>query len=106
MLALISLIVTILVLPLATDSIYGQIKKQYDYWIYSENLSSAKFISSNIYSTMLIHVDEEGIFWADCYMEKPDMSYDGSIIRSLSLKWKKLDGDGGNGKFVVPYTNE
>ena len=53
-----------------------------------------------------LHVDEEGIFWADCYMEKPDMSYDGSIIRSLSLKWKKLDGDGGTGKFVVPYTNE
>lgn len=59
--------------------------------------------SSEIYSATL-SVNEEGVFWADCYMEEPDMSYDGSIIRSLSLKWKKLEKDGGNGKFAVCYT--
>ncbi len=61
--------------------------------------------SSEILSATL-HIDEEGVFWADCDMEKPDMSYDGSIIRSLSLKWKKLEKDEVNGKFVVPYTNK
>ena len=55
-------------------------------------------------SSATLHIDEEGVFWADCYMERPDMSYDGSIIRSLSLKWKKLEDGGGNRKVAVPYT--
>ena len=38
-----------------------------------------------------LRVDEDGVFWADEYMEEPDMSYEGSIIRALSLKWKKLE---------------
>jgi hypothetical protein len=38
-------------------------------------------------------VDEKGVFWADTYMETPDMSYEGSIIRALSLKWRKLEDD-------------
>ncbi len=46
--------------------------------------------SSEILSATL-HVDEDGVFWADEYMEKPDMSYEGCIIRALSVKWKKLD---------------
>ena len=37
-----------------------------------------------------LEVNDDGVFWADTYMEKPDMSYEGSIIRSLSLKWRKL----------------
>lgn len=45
--------------------------------------------SSEIYSATL-WVDEDGVFWADERMEKPDMSYEGSIIRALSLKWRKL----------------
>ena len=46
--------------------------------------------TNEIYSATL-HVDENGVFWADEYLEKPDMSFEGSIIRALSLKWKKLD---------------
>ncbi len=61
--------------------------------------------SSEILSATL-YVDEEGVFWADNYMEKPDIKYDGSIIRALSLKWKKLEGVEGNGKFAVPYTSK
>ncbi len=61
--------------------------------------------SSDILSATL-YVDEAGVFWADSYMENPDLSYDGSVIRSLSLKWKKLEEDVGNGKFAVPYTNK
>ena len=34
-------------------------------------------------------VDDSGIFWADDDLEKPDYSYEGSIIQSLSLKWRK-----------------
>ena len=53
-----------------------------------------------------LYVDEEGVFWADNYMEKPDITYDGSIIRALSLKWKKVEDVEDDGKFVVPYTNK
>lgn len=45
---------------------------------------------SDILSATL-QVDENGVFWADCYLETPDMSYDGSIICALSLKWRKLE---------------
>ena len=46
--------------------------------------------ASDILSATL-HLDDDGVFWADEYMETPDMAYEGSIIRALSLKWKKLD---------------
>lgn len=35
-------------------------------------------------------VDDSGVFWADDYLEKPDLSYAGSIIQSLCLKWRKI----------------
>ena len=43
-----------------------------------------------------LQIDDKGIFWADGYMEKPDMTYDGNIIRACSLKWKKLEEDDTN----------
>lgn len=56
--------------------------------------------STEILSATL-YVDEEGVFWADNYMEKPNITYDGSIIRALSLKWKKIEDIEGDGKFIV-----
>ncbi len=35
-------------------------------------------------------VENECIFWADTIMEKPDLTYEGTIIKALSLKWRKL----------------
>lgn len=35
-------------------------------------------------------VENESVFWADDYLEKPDTSYDCSIIKALNLKWRKV----------------
>ena len=35
-------------------------------------------------------VENESVFWADSYMEKPNDFYEGSIIKALNLKWRKL----------------
>ena len=35
-------------------------------------------------------VENESVFWADDYLEKPDTSCDCSIIKALNLKWKKI----------------
>ena len=45
--------------------------------------------SRELYEASLI-VENESVFWADSYMEKPDDSYEGSIIKALNLKWRKL----------------
>ena len=42
-----------------------------------------------IFEASLI-IDNESVFWADSYMEKPDSSYKGSIIKALNLIWRKL----------------
>lgn len=49
----------------------------------TENCSREFFEASLI-------VENESIFWADAYMEKPNDSYEGSIIKALNLKWRKL----------------
>ena len=43
----------------------------------------------DIFEASLI-VEDESIFWADSYMTNVDMTYDGSIIKALSLKWRKI----------------
>lgn len=35
-------------------------------------------------------VENESVFWADDYLENPDISYDCSIIKALNLKWRKV----------------
>lgn len=45
--------------------------------------------SREIYDATL-SVENESVFWADSYMEKADTSYGGSIIKALSLKWRKI----------------
>ena len=45
--------------------------------------------SRELYETSLI-VEKESIFWADSYMKHPSDSYEGSIIKALNLKWRKL----------------
>ena len=45
--------------------------------------------SRELYEASLI-VENESIFWADSYMEKPNAFYGGSIIKALSLKWRKI----------------
>lgn len=35
-------------------------------------------------------IENESVFWADARFEKPDTSYDGSIIEALNLKWRKI----------------
>ncbi|MGN0486410.1 MAG: hypothetical protein ACI4GB_04185 [Acutalibacteraceae bacterium] len=42
-----------------------------------------------IFEASLI-VENESIFWADTYLEKPDETYSGSIVRALCLKWRKI----------------
>jgi hypothetical protein len=39
--------------------------------------------------TMLLK--NETVFWADGYMEKEDLTYEGSYIKAMSLKWRKID---------------
>ena len=39
-------------------------------------------------ATLLIQ--DETVFWADQYMEQEDLSYDGSFIKALNLKWRKI----------------
>ena len=46
--------------------------------------------SRDIYEASLI-VKDETVFWADEYMEKEDLSYDGHYIKALSMKWRKID---------------
>ena len=50
---------------------------------------AGEIFTREIFDASLI-VEDEGIFWADSYMEKPDDSYGGSIIRALNLKWRKV----------------
>ena len=45
--------------------------------------------SRELYEASLI-VEKESVFWADSYMEHPNDSYEGSIIKALNLKWRKL----------------
>lgn len=45
--------------------------------------------SRELFEASLI-VENESVFWADSYMEKPNDSYTGSMIRALSLKWRKI----------------
>lgn len=45
--------------------------------------------SRELYEASLI-VENESVFWADSYMENPNDSYEGSIIKALNLKWRKL----------------
>lgn len=35
-------------------------------------------------------VRDETVLWADCYLKEEDLGYDGSCIRALSLKWRKI----------------
>ncbi len=46
---------------------------------YTRELSEASLI-----------IENESVFWADSYMENVNTSYDGSIIKALNLKWRKL----------------
>ena len=50
----------------------------------SENCSRELFSGS-------LFADENGVFWADDELEKPDDSYAYSIIKALSCKWRKVD---------------
>lgn len=52
-------------------------------------LPAGENYSREILDASLI-VENESVFWADSYMEKPDISYDGSIITALSLRWRKV----------------
>lgn len=36
-------------------------------------------------------VNDEAVFWADSYMEREDLLYDGSYVKALNLKWRKVD---------------
>lgn len=45
--------------------------------------------SREIFEASLI-VENETVFWADAYMDRPDYLYKGSMIRALNLKWRKL----------------
>jgi len=49
---------------------------------------AAENYSREILEASLI-IDNESVFWADSYMEKPDSLHEGSIIKALNLKWRK-----------------
>lgn len=42
-----------------------------------------------IYEATLI-VKDETVFWADDHMKTEDLSYEGSYIKALSMKWRKI----------------
>lgn len=50
---------------------------------------AAENYSREIFEASLI-IDNESVFWADSYMEKPDSLHEGSIIKALNLKWRKI----------------
>ena len=52
-------------------------------------IPAAENYSRELYEASLI-VEKESIFWADSYMEHPNDSHEGSIIKALNLKWRKL----------------
>ena len=35
-------------------------------------------------------VADESVFWSDCYMENINLKYEGSMIKALNLKWRKI----------------
>ena len=35
-------------------------------------------------------VEDESVFCSDCYMESIDLTYEGSMIKALNLKWRKI----------------
>ncbi len=45
--------------------------------------------SREIYEATL-RIQNETILWADWYMETEDLSHDGSYIKALNLKWRKI----------------
>ncbi len=36
-----------------------------------------------------LHIDDNGVFWADDFIEQPDLSCEASVIKALSVKWRK-----------------
>ena len=52
-------------------------------------MPAAENYMRNLYEATLL-IEDERVFWADTYMEKPDCTFDCSIITALSLKWRKL----------------
>ena len=45
--------------------------------------------SREIYEGTLL-IRDESVLWADWYMENEDLSYNGSYIKALNLKWRKI----------------
>lgn len=37
-----------------------------------------------------LFIKDETVFWADAYMECENLNYDGSYIKALNLKWRKI----------------
>lgn len=50
---------------------------------------AAENLSREIFEASLI-VENESVFWADSYMQKPDSSCESSMIQALNLKWRKI----------------
>lgn len=50
---------------------------------------AAENYSREIFEASLI-IDNESVLWADSYMEKTDCLHEGSIIKALNLKWRKI----------------
>jgi hypothetical protein len=48
-----------------------------------------EYYSPEIYEATLI-VKDEAVFWADDFLETEDLSYDGTYIKALSMKWRKI----------------
>lgn len=46
--------------------------------------------SREIFSACLF-VEDECVFWADDALDKEDRNYEGSFIKALNLKWRKID---------------
>ena len=45
--------------------------------------------TKELYEASLI-VKDECVFWADSCMDVPNETYEGSLIKALSLKWRKI----------------
>lgn len=68
---------------------YGVVELHFDGVIAVNIRPARENYSSEIYEGTLL-IRDETVFWADWYMKNEDFSFDGSYIKALNLKWRKI----------------
>lgn len=68
---------------------YGVIEVCFEKIVAINIRPAAENYSPEIYDATLL-VKDQAVFWADSYMEEEDLSYDGTYIKALSMKYRKI----------------